>query len=75
MFDTLILNKGRVDSDTEHVQVICEGLDQRDKSRTTDNSWCDRGAIEIIVPTTIARIGQDLKVGEIAKNQYLAILG
>ncbi|WP_349927055.1 rhombotarget A [Acinetobacter sp. A1-4-2] len=75
MFDTLILNKGRVDSDTEHVQVICEGLDQRDKSRTTDNSWCDRGAIEIIVPTTIARIGQDLKVGEIAKINILQYLG
>ncbi|TCB51116.1 rhombotarget A [Acinetobacter sp. ANC 4779] len=75
MFDTLILNKGRVDLSSDSTQLICETMDQRNKNRTTDNSWCDRGAIEIVVPSSKSRIGQDLKVGEVAKLNILEYLG
>ncbi|NNG75728.1 rhombotarget A [Acinetobacter sp. ANC 4277] len=75
MFDTWILNKGRLDLSLDSTQLMCETMDQRNKNRTTDNSWCDRGAIEIIVPTSKSRIGQDLKVGEVAKINILQYLG
>lgn len=75
MFDTLILNKGRVNLSSDSTQLICETMDQRNKNRTTDNSWCDRGAIEIVVPISKSRIGQDLKVGEVAKLNILEYLG
>ncbi len=35
--------------------------------RSADDVWCDRGAIEIVVPTSISRLGQDIHPGEIAK--------
>lgn len=75
MFDTLILNKGRLDTAIDSSQVFCESMDQRGLNRTLDNSWCDRGAIEIIVPISKSRIGQDLKVGEVAKLNILEYLG
>lgn len=75
MFDTLILNKGRLDTAWDTTQILCEATDQRSFKRTTDNSWCDRGAVEIIVPTSKSRIAQDLKVGEIAKINILEYLG
>ncbi|TCH62822.1 rhombotarget A [Acinetobacter sp. ANC 4862] len=75
MFDTLILNKGRLDLSLDSTQLMCETMDQRNKNRTTDNSWCDRGAIEIVVPSSKQRIGQDLKVGEVAKLNILEYLG
>lgn len=75
MFDTLILNKGRLDTAVDSTQLVCETMDQRNKTRMSDNSWCDRGAIEIIVPTSKSRIGQDLKVGEVANINILQYLG
>lgn len=75
MFDTLILNKGRLGTAETSSKVLCESMDQRDLTRTLDNSWCDRGAIEIIVPISKSRIGQDLKVGEVARINILEYLG
>lgn len=73
MFDTLILNKGRLNVVGEN--IACESMDQRDLARNTDNTLCDRGAIEIIVPISKSRIGQDLKVGDVARINILEYLG
>lgn len=75
IFSGPILNKGQTEANGNKQFVACESTDQRDKSRETNNLWCDRGAIEIIVPTSIPRIGDDIKPGQTAKFNILQYLG
>src|SRR5690606_38965012 len=49
--------------------------DQRGINRLMDNLFCDRGAIEITVPTSGSLVGQDLLKGEIAKFSIESFLG
>lgn len=65
--DSLIINKGREQREEEKKLIGCEFADQRSQSRDLDNSFCDRGAIEIIVPPTAGLVGKDLLIGEIAE--------
>lgn len=65
--DSLIINKGREQREEEKKLIGCEFTDQRSQSRDLDNSFCDRGAIEIIVPPTAGLVGKDLLIGEIAE--------
>ncbi|NEU34873.1 rhombotarget A, partial [bacterium LRH843] len=44
-------------------------------NRNTNNTFCDRGAIEIEVPTTISLIGEDLIAGQVAKLSVADLLG
>lgn len=55
--------------------LSCESSDQRGTNRSFNNAECDRGAIEIIVPTSGQLTGQDLKAGEIAKFSIAKFLG
>lgn len=73
--DSLIINQGRLQLDDEKKLLGCEALDQRGQNRDLDNSFCDRGAIEIIVPTTVGLVGQDLMIGEIAQISVAEQLG
>lgn len=70
-----ILNKGQSEANGNTNFVACEGADQRGKLRDADNLWCDRGAIEIVVPDTIPLNGQDIKQGQIAQFNILESLG
>ncbi|OTG83490.1 rhombotarget A [Acinetobacter sp. ANC 5054] len=75
IFASPILNKGKTTADGNTHHVYCEGSDQRGKTRNLDDVWCDRGAIEIVVPVSMPRLGQDIKVGEVAKFNILDSLG
>ena len=55
--------------------VACEAADQRRINRLMDNLFCDRGAIEITIPTSGSLVGQDLLKGEIAKFSIEPYLG
>ena len=69
-----IVNKGK--STLTGLDIVaCEYDDQRSLARMSDNIYCDRGAIEIVVPTSPQLIGQDLKYGEVAKLTILEQLG
>ena len=69
-----IVNKGQSTSNGLEI-VACETDDQRSIARMSDNIYCDRGAVEIVVPTSPHLIGQDLKYGEVAKLSILDQLG
>lgn len=75
LFSSPILNKGTTSANGNEEHIYCESSDQRGKSRSADDVWCDRGAIEIVVPTSISRLGQDIHPGEIAKFNILEQLG
>lgn len=75
IFSGPILNKGQSVANGNTEFVSCEGNDQRGTDREDDNLWCDRGAIEIAVPTDIPRAGQDIKPGQTAKFNILEYLG
>lgn len=48
--------------------VVCNGLDQRQLSRVSNNELCDRGSIELIVDRSISNsIGQDIPYGQTAR--------
>ena len=73
--DSLIMNKGRLQLNSDAPLMGCESADQRDQNRDPDNIFCDRGAIEIIVPSTTGLVGEDLLIGEIARislTEYLS---
>ena len=55
--------------------MYCESSDQRGKNRNLDYVWCDRGAIEIVVPVSMPRLGKDIRTGEVAKFNILDALG
>ncbi|ATO19907.1 rhombotarget A [Acinetobacter sp. LoGeW2-3] len=55
--------------------LSCESADQRGTNRSFNNEECDRGAIEITVPTSGQLTGQDLKAGETAKFSIAKFLG
>ena len=60
--DSLVVNRGRISG-----TGACESVDQRGKSRTT-NQLCDLGAIELVIDTSsIATVGSDILYGEQAK--------
>ena len=73
--DSPVVNKGKVVVNTTDTLIGCEGADQRGVSRNSNNVFCDRGAIEIEVPTTISLIGQDLIAGQVAKLSVADLLG
>ncbi|OTG91076.1 rhombotarget A [Acinetobacter sp. ANC 3813] len=75
VFSSPILNKGETTANGNVNFVACELTDQRGTSRLMDNAWCDRGAIEVTVPTSIAKLGKDIKYGEIAQFNILESLG
>lgn len=75
MFSSPILNKGQTTANGNANFVACELTDQRGTSRLTDNAWCDRGAIEVTVPASISKLGQDITYGQIAKFNILESLG
>lgn len=68
-----IVNTG-ISTGSENV-LACESSDQRGTNRSFNNAECDRGAIEITVPTSGQLTGQDLKAGEIAKFSIAKFLG
>ncbi|ANF82177.1 rhombotarget A [Acinetobacter sp. NCu2D-2] len=74
--DSPIVNQGAAEV-VDNKILSCEGNDQRNNSRPTIpfNVGCDRGAIEIVVPTSSMLVGRDLKMGEIAKFSILDALG
>lgn len=72
--DSPILNKGR-SFNTTHPAISCEAADQRGINRLTDNLYCDRGSIEITVPTTTSLVGQEIRSGAIAKFNITPYLG
>lgn len=74
-FSSPILNKGTTTSDGNEHHVYCESSDQRGTLRNLDDVWCDRGAIEIVVPVSMPRLGQDIRIGEVAKFNILDALG
>ncbi|OTG73282.1 rhombotarget A [Acinetobacter sp. ANC 4169] len=65
--ESLIINKGKFQADSTSTVMGCERIDQRDNVRDEDNDLCDRGAIEIIMPSTIGLVGEDLLIGETAQ--------
>ncbi|WP_353141615.1 rhombotarget A [Acinetobacter pragensis] len=75
LFSSPILNRGQTLANGNANFVACEASDQRGTSRLSDNVWCDRGAIEIAVPASISKLGQDIKPGQIAKFNILEALG
>lgn len=75
VFSSPILNKGQTKSSENKNFVYCEASDQRGTARLDNDIWCDRGAIEVTVPTSIGKLGQDIKPGQIAKFNILASLG
>ena len=64
--DSPIVNRG-TSYNSSNPSVSCEAADQRGVDRLLDNLFCDRGAIEITVPTSTSLVGQDLLKGETAK--------
>ena len=75
MYSSPIMNKGQTTANGNDNFVACELTDQRGTSRLTDNAWCDRGAIEVTVPASISKLGQDITYGQIAKFNILESLG
>ena len=73
--DSLIVNKGKLPFSSTAKLVGCQASDQRDQARESDNSFCDRGAIELVVPTSTGLIGEDLIIGNIAKASVADLLG
>ena len=69
-----IVNRGTA-LDLANPTVACEAADQRGINRLMDNLFCDRGAIEITIPTSGSLVGQDLLQGEIAKFSIQSYLG
>lgn len=69
-----IINKG-IELKNSKVAQICEGSDQRGINRTQFTELCDRGAIEVIVPTNTGLVGQDIFYGEKATFSILDKLG
>lgn len=69
-----IVNQGRSFS-SENPAISCEAADQRAINRLTDNIYCDRGSIEITVPTSVRLVGQDIRAGQVAKFNIMAHLG
>jgi rhombotarget A family protien len=55
--------------------TACETNDQRMIGRLPDNSFCDRGAIEITVPDAGALVGKNILTGQIAKFSIADKLG
>ncbi|ENW23730.1 MULTISPECIES: rhombotarget A [Acinetobacter] len=72
--DSSIVNRGTA-LNLAAPTVACEAADQRGINRLMDNLFCDRGAIEITVPTSGSLVGQDLLKGEIAKFSIESFLG
>ncbi|EME4797630.1 rhombotarget A [Acinetobacter baumannii] len=52
----------------------CERYDQRGKNRSGYDELCDLGAIEYILDSQIAPVGQDIKYGQVAKFSILSSL-
>ena len=73
--DSLIVNKGKQSTGSETALVKCESSDQRGQVRDANNVLCDRGAIELVFPTTISLIGDDINYGEVAKMSVAELLG
>lgn len=73
--DSLIVNKGKQSTGSETALVECESSDQRGQVRDPNNVLCDRGAIELVFPTTISLIGDDINYGEVAKMSVAELLG
>lgn len=73
--DSLIVNKGKQWTGSETALVECESSDQRGQVRDSNNVLCDRGAIELMFPTTISLIGDDINYGEVAKMSVAELLG
>ena len=73
--DSLIVNKGKQWTGSETALVECESSDQRGQVRDSNNVLCDRGAIELVFPTTISLIGDDINYGEVAKMSVAELLG
>lgn len=72
--DSPIVNRG-TSYNSSNPPVSCEASDQRGVDRLLDNLFCDRGAIEITVPTSTSLVGQDLLKGETAKFSIESALG
>jgi rhombotarget A family protien len=72
--DSPIVNKGLKPNETDAL-MVCDSADQRSVNRLTDNIYCDRGSIEITVPTTKNLVGQDILSGETAKFSVAEYLG
>lgn len=73
--DSLIINKGRLYSDGSSIGLAsCERYDQRGKNRSGYDELCDIGAIEYILDSQIAPVGQDIKYGQVAKFSILSSL-
>lgn len=73
--DSLIVNKGRVQVNSTDTYVACEASDQRGKTRDSEVEKCDRGAVEIVVPTTVSLTGKDILIGQTAKINIADLLG
>ena len=73
--DSLIVNKGKQWTGSETALMECESSDQRGQVRDSNNVLCDRGAIELVFPTTISLIGDDINYGEVAKMSVAELLG
>lgn len=73
--DSLIVNKGKQATGSDTARVECESSDQRGQVRDSNNVLCDRGAVELVFPTTIALIGDDINYGEVAKMSVADLLG
>ena len=65
--ESLIVNKGKFQVDSASKVMGCERIDQRDNVRDDDNDLCDRGAVEIVVPSTTGLVGEDLLIGQTAQ--------
>ncbi len=72
--ESLFINKGKFQVDSTSKVMGCESIDQRDNARDEDNDLCDRGAIEIVVPSTTGLVGEDLIIGETAKISVVSYL-
>ncbi|MHA3891420.1 rhombotarget A [Acinetobacter sp. GXMZU3951] len=73
--DSLIVNKGKQSTGSDTVLVECESSDQRGQVRDSNNVLCDRGAVELVFPTTISLVGEDINYGEVAKMSVAELLG
>jgi rhombotarget A family protien len=72
--DSPIVNQGKSTTTTFGI-VGCEAEDQRMIARLVDNSYCDRGSIEITVPTSGILVGQNILMGDVAKFSIANKLG
>lgn len=71
---SVVINKG-TELQEDNPTIVCESSDQRGSNRMLDNAECDRGAIEVIVPTSGQLTGQDINAGAIAKFSIQRFLG